>query len=726
MLSTYSHHTLFYHNEIFPLPPKAERTYGMNKKIGTRRTHRQELVGTTSTPKKILLYNLLICRIFAHFLVNLPKLITNITMNRLLPILFTAMFAAAGAYAQSSQVLSGTPIGSEKAEYSDGGPEVAFDGSLSTFYGSNARSNTWVGLDLGTKHVITRIAYAPRSEWAQRMQLGIFEGANNPDFTDAVPLHLIKKTPAEKRLTYATVNVSRGFRYVRYVGPNNVRCNVAELEFHGYAGNGDDTQFYTPTNLPVVVINTDGAKTINSKEVYLPAIISVISKSGKNFYSDSLEIRGRGNASWGFPKKPYKLKLAKKKKLLDMPAKAKQWTLINNYGDKTLMRNALAFKISEAVGMDYTPACRMVDVILNGEYQGTYQLCDQIEVRKNRVDITEMETEDNSGSKLTGGYLLEIDGYADQEKSKFTTSPYAYSLPVTIKSPDDDDITTQQHNYISSYFNKMATRLAGNLYLSPENGYRKFLDPESFLKYFIVNELSGNTDAYWSVYMYKDRDSTRFRTGPVWDFDLAFENDSRIHPVSDISTFLYASPKSSCAGNMRGFVGRVIGVEKERLKEVWSKARYDRGLTAEYLTHIIDSLQSELEESQKLNFIRWPIMNQIVHQEYQCAGSFEKEVQVVRDYLAYRLPWMDSMIGMTPVGVKGNKIGGASITAVPGGIRIDGTAYAVVAKVYDTSGIEVARTKVDHAGKTISLARGIYIVKVETDGETLKNKIVVR
>lgn len=98
-----------------------------------------------------------------------------------------------------------------------------------------------------------------------------------------------------------------------------------------------------------------------------------------------------------------------------MPAKARKWTLINNYGDKTLMRNALAFKISEAIGMDYTPACRLVDVIVNGEYEGTYQLCDQIEIRKNRVGITEMAPVDIAEPNLSGGYLLEVDAYADQE-----------------------------------------------------------------------------------------------------------------------------------------------------------------------------------------------------------------------------------------------------------------------------------------------------------------------
>ena len=652
-------------------------------------------------------------------------------MRQLLPALAILFLMSLKA---QTEPLTGRIIGSTySVDYTTGNPsttvntkESVFDDNLNTFFASYDRSYTWVGLDLGEKHVITKIAYAPRNGSAARMQLGVFEGANSPDFTDAVPIYMIKDAPQEGKLTTKYPRVTKGFRYVRYVGPNNVRCNVAELKFYGKKGEGNDNRFYSATNLPLVVIHTDSAKEITSKTIYTPGIIHVISDEGSSIFTDSLDIRGRGNGSWIFPKKPYKLKLANKKRLLDMPAKARKWTLINNYGDKTLMRNALAFKISEAIGMDYTPACRLVDVIVNGEYEGTYQLCDQIEVRKNRVGITEMAPVDIAEPNLSGGYLLEVDAYADQEKSHFTTSSSAYSLPVTIKSPDEDDIVPQQFNYIKDYFGKMATRLASNLYLNAKYGYRNFLDPESFLKHFLVGELSGNTDTYWSVYMYKDRDSTRFRTGPVWDFDLAFENDSRTHPISDINTFLYASSKSSCAGNMRGFVGRVIGAERKLLQTIWSKARYDRGLDLYNLNLIIDSLENELKESQNLNFIRWPIMNQIVHQEYQCAGSFENEVQVIRDYLSYRMPWMDKMVGLTPVGIDDNKVSEGSITPVDGGMRISGFAREAEITVYDVSGMTVARTIVSRSETTINLAPGVYIVKAVSDGVTLKNKIVVR
>ena len=132
--------------------------------------------------------------------------------------------------------------------------------------------------------------------------------------------------------------------------------------------------------------------------------------------------------------------------MLDAPAKAKKWTLIPNYSDKTLLRNLLAFEMSRQMGMTYTPYGTAVDVLLNGEYKGCYQLCDQVEINKNRVNITEMTPNDNQGSALTGGYLIEVDAYANQEISWFKS---AKGNPVTIKSPDDDEITANQKQYIT-------------------------------------------------------------------------------------------------------------------------------------------------------------------------------------------------------------------------------------------------------------------------------------
>ena len=188
------------------------------------------------------------------------------------------------------------------------------------------------------------------------------------------------------------------------------------------------------------------------------------------------------------------------------------------------MRNLLAFHISEVIGMPYTPYGRSVDVILNGEYKGCYQLCDQIEVNKNRVNIDEMETSDISGEALTGGYLWEIDAYADQEVSWFNSN---HNIPVTIKSPDEEDITPEQSKYVADFFNKMEETVYATYFDNKDYGWRSILDAETFLKHFLIGELSGNTDTYWSVYQYKKRGEDKAYTGPVWDFDIAFDNDNR-------------------------------------------------------------------------------------------------------------------------------------------------------------------------------------------------------
>ncbi|MDR3266719.1 MAG: CotH kinase family protein [Tannerella sp.] len=144
--------------------------------------------------------------------------------------------------------------------------------------------------------------------------------------------------------TIGTVNSSKAYRYVRYIGRHDVRCNIAELEFWGYAGKGDNSHVGQVTNLPTISIHTTNNQMINSKETYVKGIVSVI--DGAYFHTDSLDIRGHGNASWVFPKKPYRMKLYNKTQLLGNPANEKNWTLINNYCDKTLMRNLIAFDIS--------------------------------------------------------------------------------------------------------------------------------------------------------------------------------------------------------------------------------------------------------------------------------------------------------------------------------------------------------------------------------------------
>ena len=535
--------------------------------------------------------------------------------------------------------LSGTVIGSKySVDYDNGNAKSTtantkdnvFDGRYDTFFASYDRSRTWVGLDLGQKHIITKVGWSPRVGQQQRVELALFEGANEPDFSDAIPIWIVREPGVNRTMHYADITCSRGFRYVRYVSPNDVRCNLAELEFYGHPGEGDDSQLYQLTNLPTVVVNIADGEEVIEKEKNLISNVYIISEGGTNLLATGgTEIRGRGNASWDFPKKPYRLKFDEKQSPLGAPASAKKWTLLSNYGDKTLMRNMLAFEVSRRVGLGYTPFCHPVDLIINGEYRGCYQLCDQVEAAKGRVDAKD-------------GYLVEIDAYAYSEDVWFSSNR---GTPVTIKHPDEDEITQEQRKFINDYFNQMEAAVFASDYTDPVEGYRKHLDLDSFLKNFIVGEFGGNTDTYWSVYMYKDAADGKLYTGPVWDYDLAFENDYRTYPINNLWDYIYASNGSVASEAVRQMVTRIVKEDpqaKERLIELWETACNEGGL--KNLNAVVDQNAELLKEAQELNFKRWKILNQHVHMNFQALGSYDKEVQTVKKYIDGRLEKFDELV----------------------------------------------------------------------------------
>ena len=535
--------------------------------------------------------------------------------------------------------LSGTIIGTAySVDYSSGQKSTTvntrhnvFDGDFETYFALYERSGTWVGLDLGSKHIITKIGYSPRITQPHRVELALIEGANKPDFSDALPIYMIRQAAPERKMTYNETSCSRGFRYVRYVSPNDVRCNLAELEFYGYEDEGDDSQLYQLTNLPTVIINTENAQEIVSKENEISSNVYIISENGTNLLSTSeTGVRGRGNASWDqFPKKPYRLKFKSKQSPLGAPASAKKWTLISNYSDKSLMRNILAFEASRRFGQAYTPYCHPVDVIVNGEYRGCYQLCDQVEAAEGRVPTKD-------------GYLIEIDAYAWKEVSAFWSWK---GTPVTIKHPDEDDITDAQRNHIESFFNQMETAALGSDFTDPEKGYRKYLDLESFLRNLLVGDFCGNTDLLWSVYMYKDAADGKLYTGPTWDHDLSFDNDYRSHPINNNNDFIFLTVPSPASDAVREMTRKIVKEDpqaKQMLAELWTEA-YENG-SLKTLPDYLDQTYLLLQESQELNFKRWKILNQQVHMNFQALGSYEEEVQFVKKCIEERLVKFDQYV----------------------------------------------------------------------------------
>ena len=537
----------------------------------------------------------------------------------------------------------------------------AFDGNLNTSYKAKSRSYSWVGIEFDTTYVISSVKWARIKNGAQKStQLAVFEGANRADFADAIPIYMIKSDMAGE-LNSADVDVTRAFRYVRYVGPDGSYCQISELEFYGYPGEGSDSLFYQPTNLPLVAIQVDDGSDPVDKVNELKAHFTVVSNDGLMSVSDTGTVRLRGNTSIQWEKKPYRMKFANKTSLLGSPSKAKKWVLINSWDDKSLIRNNLAFELSRRAGLEYTPFCTPVDVIFNGSYRGTYDLADQIDQHKNRVNVESLANDVVDGEDLTGGYIIENDGNCFSEENWFKTNNSNY---ITIKYPDEDDINEVQKNYITDHFKKMEDLLYAKDFSS--DGYRKYFDLESFLRYFIVEEFSGNPDAFWSTYFYKHRGDDRFYTGPVWDFNLAFDNDLRYYPmcwadVVDSSgnrigeernpDWLYSwngNGEGLCAGNMSSFVSLIIDGDPESvnsLKDMWPRLRSTGGFDINSLCDYVDQQVALIDESQKLNFTRWNILNQLCYHNPTVRGSFEAEVDFVKSYLSERLEWMDWKLG---------------------------------------------------------------------------------
>ena len=516
--------------------------------------------------------------------------------------------------------------------------------------GANTNGRSWIGMDMGMPHVITRVGWKPRFDAAD-VVLGLFEGSNREDFMDAIPLFMITDGGYAGVFSYADLMVTRGFRYVRWCAPADCQSDVAEVEFYGSESVGDDSHFYQISNLPTLSYHTYSGKEPYDKVHELESEMCIIYDGGRRLQEYPILVRERGNGSRYelFKKRPYRVKFndGKSHHMLkgspqESPAKAKKWTLIPNWRDKSLMRNNIAFEMSRRLGMSYTPWIQNVDVIVNGEYKGNYKLCDQITVDPNRVDITNMESWDVDETSITGGYLLEITG-AGGETWHFSSN--RGGIPVDIKSPDSDDIVSEQFSYIRDAFNDMESRLWASNYEHPEKGYRGKLDLESFLRLFLVGEFAGNTDAMWSVYLYKERSDDLFHFGPVWDFDLSMNNDRRVYPANGKSDWLFNY--GSAVTGIRDFVNRILSdpFATQTLSSIWSSMRKSGAFSEESLWAYVDSLGAVMDVSQRLNFTRWDNLGELLTLQQFAPGTYEGELDIIKSYLRTRISWIDKKLG---------------------------------------------------------------------------------
>ena len=361
-----------------------------------------------------------------------------------------------------------------------------------------------------------------------------------------------------------------------------------------------------------------------------------------------IKLRGR-SSNFASQKKSYRIKFDSKRKILNFKGKDKKWSLIANHFDRSFLRNALAFKISELMQLKYTPRCQPVDLILNGNYQGNYYVCDKIEVGKNRVNIAKMESTDISEPNITGGYLLQIGGssggFGRQGRGNTQTNSFKTTKGITgsIEYPKKDEITPEQKAYISEKLNEFEDEIY--------NGILDSIDLESYSKYFLVEEFCGDPDnVFSSFYFTKERNDDKFYFGPVWDFDLAFDNDKRLNPTSEKPQFCLYYGDS--AGTTREFIKALIGNKNvmKYIKSTWEKL-CDSVLNETILQDFIDEKSEYIEESVKLNILKW---DNYVAEGNGKGGrgggfgrkgeSFEDAVGVIKEYVKNRFISLTELI----------------------------------------------------------------------------------
>ena len=387
------------------------------------------------------------------------------------------------------------------------------------------------------------------------------------------------------------------------------------------------------TGLPVVRVDTPGQKDITSKDEWMDgATLRIELPDGTVDYEGVTAIRGRGNSTWWYPKKPYALKLGEKGKILGMPSH-KRWVLLANWKDRTILRNDAAFWLSRHTGLPYTVRGEYVELVLNGVHKGNYYLCEQIKVNKNRVNVVEMDAQETDPAKITGGYLLEVDTYFD-EKNRFQYGDL-FGLPWMVKEPDEDDLSSAAFDYIKKWIRDLETLLKDTPRVQAHE-YEAYLDVDTAIDYLIVEELTGNHDFYntWpspgihSAYLYKQRDGKLYH-GPVWDFDY--------HVFCPDRTNFWAG------ANKTLFYPALLKDEKFRARLI---ERWDAQKDAlKELPAYIDQQADRIRLSEAFNHNLWPILDSINGNENgDTHMTFQESVDRIKKAFLDKWEWMDRNI----------------------------------------------------------------------------------
>lgn len=349
---------------------------------------------------------------------------------------------------------------------------------------------------------------------------------------------------------------------------------------------------------------------IPSKDYYLEGTLAVNGRGGYEDYTGKTEVKGRGNSTWGYLKKPYRLKLNKKAEICGL-GKAKNYVLLANHLDPTLMLNSVAFKIGRLLELPFTNHAIPVDVVLNGIYKGSYLLTEQIEVKENRVDLDE-----------NNSVMWELDSYWDDEP-KFKST--AFNLPVMVKDPD---LTTEQFEYWKKDFNAFTTQFAKEPLEG--NSYVDMIDIESVAKFLITFNLVHNMEINHpkSVFLHKEGNG-KYVMGPIWDFDWAYDYEGTSNHFGRYNTPLFSS---SMNGVGTAFFQRFL--QDSRVKAIYKRTWQDfKNNKLDALLQYVDDYAVMLKPSVERNSELW-----------ENTRSFDTKVKELKTWLRNRADYIDSEV----------------------------------------------------------------------------------
>ena len=370
--------------------------------------------------------------------------------------------------------------------------------------------------------------------------------------------------------------------------------------------------------VPHLYIQTENSVPITSKDDYVNADLRIEGLGVYENYQGTTKIKGRGNSTWTLPKKPYRLKLDAAASLLGLPPD-KDWILLANYLDPTLMLNAIAMRTGQLLNMPYTNNIIPVEVTLNGTYIGGYSFTEHKEVAPNRVDLEE------------GSVWLEMDTNFD-EPFKFISA--SYGLPVMVQYPELADYTTAnaatELAKIKADFNTLEQAVASPSF--PDNNYLELLDAPSMVNYLIVYNLCQNEEINHpkSTYLYKHKGG-KYMMGEIWDFDFAFDVEDDGEYFNDYSKSLFWTGAKIKSGTK--FFSRFVAdpVIKKLYKEKWTFFRTNK---LPLLLQYLDEYAALIFESEKKDFVVWKTGT----------DDFKGEVQRLRTWLQNRALYIDAYV----------------------------------------------------------------------------------